>query len=139
MATKGGSARMVQRVGLQRTKELAFTGRLFSAEDALVWGFVNRLVPADRLRADAEDLARQLCFAAAVFPDTRGGRRADSIDAWCDQSGCRRANGLSFIVQVGDDFPGDAVNSFDHCAGSVEMPKADTPVTRATTPSILMR
>jgi enoyl-CoA hydratase len=56
----GGSARMVQRVGLPRAKELAFTGRFFGADEALAWGFVNRVVPADRLHAEAEDLARQM-------------------------------------------------------------------------------
>jgi enoyl-CoA hydratase/carnithine racemase len=57
----GGSARMIERVGLQRAKELAFTGRFFSADEALAWGFVNRVVPAERLRAEAEALAREMC------------------------------------------------------------------------------
>lgn len=56
----GGSVRMQQRIGLHRAKELALTGRFFSADEALAWGFVNRVVPPQRLRAEAEALAREM-------------------------------------------------------------------------------
>jgi len=56
----GGSARMVRRIGLHRAKELALTGRFLAAEEALAWGFVNRVVAPDRLRPEAEALARQM-------------------------------------------------------------------------------
>ena len=56
----GGSVRMQQRIGPHRAKELAFTGRFFGADEALALGFVNRVVPPDRLRAEAEALAREM-------------------------------------------------------------------------------
>jgi enoyl-CoA hydratase len=56
----GGSARMVRRIGLHRAKELALTGRFLGADEALAWGFVNRVVAAERLRLEAEALARQM-------------------------------------------------------------------------------
>ncbi|HRH85267.1 MAG TPA: enoyl-CoA hydratase [Rubrivivax sp.] len=56
----GGSVRLQQRLGPHRAKELALTGRFFSAEEALSWGFVNRVVPPERLRAEAEALAREM-------------------------------------------------------------------------------
>jgi len=56
----GGSARMVRRIGLHRAKELALTGRFLGADEALAWGFVNRVVAPERLRPEAEDLARQM-------------------------------------------------------------------------------
>ena len=56
----GGSARMIERIGLHRAKELAFTGRFLGADEALAWGFVNRVVAPDRLRAEAEAFARQM-------------------------------------------------------------------------------
>ena len=56
----GGSARMVERIGLHRAKELALTGRFLNADEALAWGFVNRVVAPDQLRAEAEAMARQM-------------------------------------------------------------------------------
>ncbi|MCA0241602.1 MAG: enoyl-CoA hydratase [Proteobacteria bacterium] len=56
----GGSVRLQQRVGAHRAKELALTGRFFSAPEALAWGLVNHVVPADQLQAEAQALARQM-------------------------------------------------------------------------------
>ena len=56
----GGSVRMQQRIGPHRAKELALTGRFFGADEALAWGFVNRVVPPERLRPEAEALAREM-------------------------------------------------------------------------------
>ena len=56
----GGSVRMQQRIGPHRAKELALTGRFFGADEALAWGFVNRVVAPDRLRAEAQALAREM-------------------------------------------------------------------------------
>jgi enoyl-CoA hydratase len=56
----GGSARLVARIGLHRAKELALTGRFLAADEALAWGFVNRVVAAEQLRPEAEALARQM-------------------------------------------------------------------------------
>lgn len=56
----GGSVRMARRIGLHRAKELALTGRSLGAEEALAWGFVNRVVAPDRLRPEAEAMARQM-------------------------------------------------------------------------------
>jgi enoyl-CoA hydratase len=56
----GGSARMIERIGLQRAKELALTGRFLGADEALAWGFVNRVVAPKQLRPEAEALARQM-------------------------------------------------------------------------------
>ncbi len=56
----GGSARMIQRIGLHRAKELALTGRFLGAEEALAWGFVNRVVAPEQLMAETQALARQM-------------------------------------------------------------------------------
>jgi enoyl-CoA hydratase/carnithine racemase len=47
-------------VGLGRASELLLTGDVIDAERALQWGLVNRIVPADRLLAEAQALARRL-------------------------------------------------------------------------------
>jgi enoyl-CoA hydratase len=59
----GGSVRMIERVGLARAKELAFTGQFFSAEDAYRWGLVNHLVQHDDLLPFCQNLARQMLKA----------------------------------------------------------------------------
>lgn len=56
----GGSVRLQQRVGLLRAKEMALTARFVPADEALAWGLVNRVVPPERLRAEAEAWAREM-------------------------------------------------------------------------------
>jgi len=56
----GGSARMVRLIGLQRAKEMALTGRFIGADEACTWGLVNRVVPPECLRAEAEAVAREM-------------------------------------------------------------------------------
>ncbi|MDR3453386.1 MAG: enoyl-CoA hydratase [Rhodoferax sp.] len=63
----GGSVRMARLIGLNRTKELALTGRFLGAEEALAWGFVNHVVAPAELMAKAESIARQM---AAAVPKT---------------------------------------------------------------------
>lgn len=47
-------------VGLQRAKELVYTGRVIGAEEARSMGIVNRIVPHDDLPEQAKALAHQL-------------------------------------------------------------------------------
>jgi enoyl-CoA hydratase len=56
----GGSARMTRRLGIHRAKELALTGRFFSAAEAHEWGLVNQVVPPEDLIPAALALARQM-------------------------------------------------------------------------------
>jgi enoyl-CoA hydratase len=52
--------------GPKRAKEVLFTGRTVDAVTALEWGFVNRVVPIDRLAAEVETLAGHI---AAMPPE----------------------------------------------------------------------
>ena len=47
-------------IGQGRAAELLYTGRFMSADEGLAWGFYNRIVPAETLHAEAEQLARSL-------------------------------------------------------------------------------
>lgn len=47
-------------VGLRRSLELCLTNRMLSAQEALQWGMINRVVADDELAAAADTLARQL-------------------------------------------------------------------------------
>lgn len=45
----GGTQRLPRHIGEQRAKELIFSGRVISAQEAYEWGIVNKVVPADKL------------------------------------------------------------------------------------------
>ena len=54
----GACAILPRLIGQGRTSELLYTGRAMTAEEALSWGFYNRIVPAETVLADAQALAR---------------------------------------------------------------------------------
>ncbi len=53
-------------VGLRRALELTLTNRVLSAEEALDWGIVSRVVPDAKLVEEAETLATDLASGATV-------------------------------------------------------------------------
>jgi enoyl-CoA hydratase/carnithine racemase len=52
-------------VGMSRAAELLLTGRMLSAEEALAWGLVSRVVPDADLLASAHALAREIAAGTA--------------------------------------------------------------------------
>jgi enoyl-CoA hydratase/carnithine racemase len=56
----GGCARFVRLIGVARAKELIFTGKMISADEAQAIGLVNRVVSPDQLLDEARDMARTL-------------------------------------------------------------------------------
>lgn len=56
----GGTQRMPRLIGGPLAKELMFTGRHITAEEALAYGIVNRVVPATALMAEARKLADEI-------------------------------------------------------------------------------
>jgi enoyl-CoA hydratase/carnithine racemase len=62
----GGLYFLPRRVGLARAKELIFSGRRVSAEEALAIGLADRLSPADELLQDAHDWAIQLSHGSSA-------------------------------------------------------------------------
>lgn len=53
-------------VGQQRALELLYTGRRVPGEEALRLGLCDRLVPADRLRAEAHEMAAEIAASAPL-------------------------------------------------------------------------
>lgn len=51
---------LAKHVGLLRAKELVLTNRRLSAQEALDWGLVTRVLPGDQLLGEARALAAQL-------------------------------------------------------------------------------
>lgn len=56
----GGIPRLVREIGPAMTRELVLTCRPFTAAEARALGFLNRVVPADRLQAEVDELAAGL-------------------------------------------------------------------------------
>ena len=56
----GLSQKLSRVIGIYRAKELSLTGNFLSAEQALAWGLVNRVVPAGELLPQARALARDM-------------------------------------------------------------------------------
>jgi enoyl-CoA hydratase/carnithine racemase len=63
------SQMLVRLIGPVRTRDLMFTGRVLSAQEALDWGLVTRVVPHESLLPAAKDLLAQACRTA---PRARG-------------------------------------------------------------------
>lgn len=56
----GGTLRLPRLIGLGKAMELILTGEMVSAEEALRLGWVNYVVPRDRLMEEAKALARKI-------------------------------------------------------------------------------
>jgi enoyl-CoA hydratase/carnithine racemase len=52
-------------VGLTRANDVLFTSRIFTAEEALAWGFVNAVLPADELMPHVLAYARKMADTVA--------------------------------------------------------------------------
>jgi enoyl-CoA hydratase/carnithine racemase len=62
----GGIPRLVREIGPAMTKELVMTCRRFGAAEAKAIGFLNRVVPAERLEAEVAALAAELVAKPSV-------------------------------------------------------------------------
>ena len=72
-------------VGLQRAKELVFTGRTIGAEEAGAMGIVNRVVPHEQLLDEAQQLARRLADGPRVALRMAKNVMNDSINMTLEQ------------------------------------------------------
>ena len=74
----GGAWLLPRIVGMSRAAELAFTGDMIDAQQALAWNLVSRVVPHDELMPAARELAGRIAQhavarrAADQAPDARG-------------------------------------------------------------------
>lgn len=83
----GLTARLPERVGTARAMEMSLSGRFVSADEAMAWGLVNRVVPADALRDELVTLAQTIAAndrgaVAAVTALYRAGVDERSNGAW---------------------------------------------------------
>lgn len=93
----GGVERVAARAGLGRARMLALSARLYPAEELASWGVVDRVLPGERLQAEAEKFARKLAEgptrAFAVAKELAGAYAAGGTPA-ADQLLLEAAVGL---------------------------------------------
>ncbi|ACY13113.1 crotonase/enoyl-CoA hydratase family protein [Haliangium ochraceum] len=75
----GGTVRLPRIIGHSRALDLILTGRVISAEEAMLIGLVNRLVAPGSARAEAEALAHEL---AALPQQAMRGDRLSAYEQW---------------------------------------------------------
>ncbi|NOT54253.1 MAG: enoyl-CoA hydratase [Deltaproteobacteria bacterium] len=68
-------------VGLKRALELTLTNRMLSAQEAMEWGIVTKVVPDANLQAEADTLAAQLATGA---PGAFGGVKRLLHSGWSE-------------------------------------------------------
>jgi enoyl-CoA hydratase/carnithine racemase len=56
----GGAWLLPRLIGLARASEISYTGEVIAAQQALEWGLVSRVVPADRLLPTANEIAQRI-------------------------------------------------------------------------------
>lgn len=56
----GGTQRLARLVGKGRALEVILSGRMITAAEALSWGLINRVVSPEKLKEEAENLAKEI-------------------------------------------------------------------------------
>jgi enoyl-CoA hydratase/carnithine racemase len=62
----GGTQRLPRLVGIGMAKELIYTGRQLSAEEAVTVGLVNRLAEENNVMDVCQELAEEMCYSGPI-------------------------------------------------------------------------
>lgn len=77
----GGSQRLTRAVGKVRAMELLLTGEMFTADEALRWGLINKVVPNEFLQDEATALALKIASKPlmAIIASKAAVNKADDL------------------------------------------------------------
>jgi len=102
IADLGGTSRLARLLGPSRAMEILMTGREYTAQQALDWGLVNYLYPANDLIAESEKLAQDIALSAplAVGAVKKIIKRGDGVDLMTQLD--MEANHNSILLRTAD-------------------------------------
>ncbi len=66
MPGAGGTQRLTRAVGKAKAMEMVLTGKMISADEALRWGLVNKVVPVEYYLEEAKALAKEIASKPPV-------------------------------------------------------------------------
>jgi enoyl-CoA hydratase len=66
MPGAGGTQRLTKAIGKAKAMELVLTGRFISAEDALRYGLINKVVPVEMYLSEALQLAKEIAGMSPI-------------------------------------------------------------------------
>jgi len=66
MPGAGGTQRLTRAVGKAKAMEMVLTGRMISADEAMRWGLVNKVVPVEYFLEEAKTLAKEIASKPPV-------------------------------------------------------------------------
>jgi enoyl-CoA hydratase len=104
----GMSQRLPRRVGIAKAKEMMFTARTYSGEEAVAMGLANMCVPDESFDAEIDALARSI-LANSWFSNRANKRLLEYTDGMSLNDGLRYE--MDHHEGVGPDFA-ERVNSF---------------------------
>jgi enoyl-CoA hydratase/carnithine racemase len=93
MPGAGGTQNLPRTIGERRAKEVILTGKPFSAQDALAWGMVNKLYPAEEVLAAVLDTAQAIAANAPL--SVRQAKKSITQGLQMD-----RASGMLFEIEA---------------------------------------
>ena len=88
-----GTQNLPNAVGERRAKEIIFTGRPFSAQEAFEWGLVNKVCAPDRLMEEKLETARRIAANAPLA--VQRAKRATTVATQVD-----RTTGYQFELEA---------------------------------------
>ncbi|MGB3887107.1 crotonase/enoyl-CoA hydratase family protein [Gordonia sp. (in: high G+C Gram-positive bacteria)] len=104
IAAGGGLLRIARRMPLSIALEAVMTGAPISAEEALRWGLVNRVVPAEQVLDAARELATMIAANAplAVQASKRVTYESAALSDWDEQAWRVSGRAASKIMRTAD-------------------------------------
>jgi enoyl-CoA hydratase/carnithine racemase len=107
----GGIQRLARSIGVQRARELIYTGRAIKADRAYEWGLVNRVVPAGEALNVALEIANEIVGSAPLA--VRAAKVALNRGTDCDSRTAYALDIASYNALIGSEDRLEGVAAFN--------------------------